>query len=731
MRLITFGKVHLSGCTFSRPKPLLLLAYLTLEGSQERRRLAALFWRDSDPSADRSGLQKKLGKLSVVLAQFRKEGAGEVFPATPGLDPLVGQVTCDTLEFLAALEQGKLEQAVSLYQGPFLHSLSKSLAGLELSGEFLDWVLETRETLAQKVQEAMLELAERALGEGSAAEARNLAERAYTLAEAPELEPRLLSRFQHVLFETNSVLLEQLDHLAAANLDELPDGARQVFLALAIQEGPNLTVLRAALKLSISELAEAQEVLISAGLVTPDAEVLTPELARHRLMAHPREAVPLTLALARATPAEGALNLYRRVYTQTHGFGGAGDLAKARAAYCQRAKSLSNALEFAEAAALLGELHGVERVLEADPDPESRFLAGYALERMGRYKEALATLQVSPEDAHNPDITALLSVLLWRRGKSEEARVAAEKALESGLDWLWARASAHNTLGGLAYAGENFLEAASYFKKAAALFQSCGEGSRYVGSLNNYANALNTMADTEARKGADDATVKRLKDDAENAYQIALEALEQTGKNEILRARILLNIGMLWEYRKDWDKAEKYYLEALPSAESVGDLEARLYLNLGNVYFIRQNCSETRKYYHRAISLSAQIGDFFVQGAAAANLANLDNDPNGMEVALELLEQSGNQEQLSFFEENYEEILKIRLKEALVQNDAGKARLLFTKLGVLYKKQLQIHKANKIEDALGVLTHSTDSDQRKALLLALLQERNGSTFPPN
>ena len=44
MKLITLGDLKLEGSAFKRPKALLLLAFLALEGKKERRHLAELFW---------------------------------------------------------------------------------------------------------------------------------------------------------------------------------------------------------------------------------------------------------------------------------------------------------------------------------------------------------------------------------------------------------------------------------------------------------------------------------------------------------------------------------------------------------------------------------------------------------------------------------------------------------------------------------------------------------------
>lgn len=69
MLLRTLGGLELTGTVFTRPKPLLLLAYLALEGPQERRFLADLFFLETgDP----------LNLLAVTLSRLRKVADGLV-----------------------------------------------------------------------------------------------------------------------------------------------------------------------------------------------------------------------------------------------------------------------------------------------------------------------------------------------------------------------------------------------------------------------------------------------------------------------------------------------------------------------------------------------------------------------------------------------------------------------------------------------------------------------------
>lgn len=699
MQLFTFGKVRLSSCDFSRPKPLLLLSYVTLEGPRERRRLADLFWLETSSAKDE--LQKKLGKLSVVLTQFKKEGL-TVFPDTPGLDPLPSLVTCDATLFLQAVDNNDLKKAVELYKAPFLHDLGKPLEGLEVSNVVLEWVLEKREYFAEKARAAMLQLAEDAHAAGKIKEATKWAEKAYGLSEAPEMEPAQLSRIQHLLRSTKSDVTKKVDKAVKASLDEVSIEARDVFLALSLQSSPHLSVIREALKLSIDVLSQAREELLLSGLVDAESRGLAADMAQDWLKAHPAERVPLLMKVVRSTPPEEAFKLYRSIYQETKGFGGIGDLQKARKAYYLKAKELMDAREFSATVETLSELREVENLHEAEPDGSCRFLEAYALERLGRFKEAFALLQTLPEKLHNPDITALKSGLLWRLGKSEEARATAESVIQNGLEWMWARAIATNTLGNLCLSSGDFLEAASHFKKAGVLFHAAGAKDRWVGCLNNYAIALSNIAMAAAEDGEPQYIVETKSADASSAYYEALAALEQTEDNLLLKARILFNLGSLSKNQRDYTKAEAYYLQAAPLVEQVEALElaAQLELNLGHVYDFQKQPVQAKASFTKAISTAAKAGEPFLQGVAIANLALLNNDIDGMEIGLDILEQSGHVgDDLEHFRETYEAVLKRLLEQASLQKNHPKERLYKEKLEIFYQQNQPEDHSFEVETA--------------------------------
>ncbi len=711
MRLNLFGNVQLVGSRFSRPKPLLLLAYVTLEGSQTRSKLAELFWRDD--TDDKKALAKKLAKLSVILAQFKKEGASGVLEVTGS--SVTSTVSCDVLHFMTACEAEDFTTAITYYLGSFLAGLD--LTKLELSPELEEWVLDKREQYASRAQLALLYLAEAEHAAGKLKPAKDLAERAYRLADAPEPEPSTLNRLNLLL--AASEVGKEVQNAMSNSLVELDDTSRRVFLALALQDTTNLTIVRSALKLSLSETDLARETLIMHGLIDPDTRILARDMARDWLATRPTERAPLLLALARNTPAEQAYGLFRSVHERTQGFGGLGDLPRARAAYYHEAKRQMDKLEYAQTAMILAEARAVEALLETEAHSESYFLEAYALERQGQYKDALKLLDTLSTD--NPNITALRSVLLWRTGKSEDAHQAAEAALDSGLDWLWARATASNTLGYLAYSEDDLLDAAAYFKKSASLFQAAGEKHRWVGSLTNYATTLDEIVVQAEMSGSPDLPLRIA--EVQTAFQVTLDALEEAGGDSLTKARILLNQGMFWEGRRNWSAAEESYQQAgrLLEQQQALDLRSRLSLNLGVVYLHQQRQREARQHFSRAVTDAAQAGEYTIQGMALANLAFLENDSDNMELALELLEQSGALEHYQVFVHDYEQVLAHNLGQALQTGSQRQTERTLKKLVVFYKKQQRSEEASKVEHALAGLKQNTDLSAHEHLLRNLIK----------
>ena len=197
MYLRTFGRLDLSPSDFRRPKPLLLLAYLALEGVQERGHLAELFF---------GGSKKARGNLSVALSRLR-HGA----PGTLETDEskVWTEIQTDTQNLLNALERGHTERGLSLYKGRFLEGVSLNGTSAELE----EWVYGTREFIASQVQVAYLRQAEGEAARGHFGKAADNAEQAYHLHTTPD--PDTLERLHTLLLAGGKLIETKLREEAA------------------------------------------------------------------------------------------------------------------------------------------------------------------------------------------------------------------------------------------------------------------------------------------------------------------------------------------------------------------------------------------------------------------------------------------------------------------------------------------------------------------------------------
>lgn len=183
MYLHTFGELSLIGGEFQRPKPLLLLAYLAVEGSKPRRHLAELFYRNtSDP----------LNSLSRALSHLRAVAPELIDAGVTRVDSAVG---CDANDLIALLDRQREEEAIALYRGAFLHGADS----FEIDAELEEWIYETREYFARRVRAVLIDLAEAASNRGDRKAATRYAEKACTLPGSTTMEPEEYPRLYRLL----------------------------------------------------------------------------------------------------------------------------------------------------------------------------------------------------------------------------------------------------------------------------------------------------------------------------------------------------------------------------------------------------------------------------------------------------------------------------------------------------------------------------------------------------
>ena len=185
------GTLGFEGRTRFRPKPLLLLTYLGLEGPTPRWRLVELFGAGARDPADAFATTLRRARDGLLAH------AGDESPAAA--------VSSDAVAFRERALAGDHASALSLYRGSFLAGLRLSL-GVELE----EWCMHTREELAALAVRCHV----RAAGVALAAGDREAAARHALLAAraAPEevLEAREIAQLRHVCARSRLAVTDDL-----------------------------------------------------------------------------------------------------------------------------------------------------------------------------------------------------------------------------------------------------------------------------------------------------------------------------------------------------------------------------------------------------------------------------------------------------------------------------------------------------------------------------------------
>jgi DNA-binding SARP family transcriptional activator len=162
LRLLTFGGLAvrngavINGVANPRSR-LAILAVLAVAGDRgiRREKLAAMFWPDSDEERARSSLRQALFILK------RDIGAGEITTGVADLRLNPSVLTADVIEFDNAIREGRVEDAASLYAGPFLDGVY-----LRESPEFERWAEEQRRRFSSEYGRALERAAQTAASKG-------------------------------------------------------------------------------------------------------------------------------------------------------------------------------------------------------------------------------------------------------------------------------------------------------------------------------------------------------------------------------------------------------------------------------------------------------------------------------------------------------------------------------------------------------------------------------------
>lgn len=148
IQLVLLGRAHVLHGGYELPlrtrKTLALVAYLALEGSTRRSKLAGLLWSDLDRASGLANLRREIFRLHPTplwsLLEINADTVG--FHLVP---------PSDVTQFNACLEAGQLHEALTCYGGPLLD-------GLDLQGAegFERWLVDRQADLLEAYLGALL-----------------------------------------------------------------------------------------------------------------------------------------------------------------------------------------------------------------------------------------------------------------------------------------------------------------------------------------------------------------------------------------------------------------------------------------------------------------------------------------------------------------------------------------------------------------------------------------------
>jgi DNA-binding SARP family transcriptional activator len=177
------AKVKEKWYTFQCDKRHQLLAYLAYRGDWvSREHLAYLFYPDTPSDQARHSLRSLYSRMQSLEWLTLPEANGQ---------QMCWQVETDTAQFVKAVANNDLEQAVSLYNGTFLQGLEG-----DEPNEFINWLESERTKLHSKWREATLRYAEQLSTLGQSHKATNILAK---LLEADELDEEALKHYMTVL----------------------------------------------------------------------------------------------------------------------------------------------------------------------------------------------------------------------------------------------------------------------------------------------------------------------------------------------------------------------------------------------------------------------------------------------------------------------------------------------------------------------------------------------------
>ena len=186
------------------------------------------------------------------------------------------------------------------------------------------------------------------------------------------------------------------------------------------------------------------------------------------------------------------------------------------------------------------------------------------------------------------------------KANSTAALLAAEKTDTGKINYMWKIASYLYS-----YAPDSSLRIA---QKALFLSQRIGYKEGESRSLGQMANSFLSMGNYPR---ALEYYLKKLK-------------LEEGGANPYNLASVTMNIGIVYVYREEYEKALVYLKQSdsIITANQFTDLQFNINLNLGDVYYRQDNTDSAFLYFDRSLKIAQQMQDGDLTGTSLTGLGH-------------------------------------------------------------------------------------------------------------
>jgi len=123
----------------------------------------------------------------------------------------------------------------------------------------------------------------------------------------------------------------------------------------------------------------------------------------------------------------------------------------------------------------------------------------------------------------------------------------------------------------------------------------------------------------------------------------AVDTCRRYGLQEQL-VKVLINTGVVYQYKEDYGRAADYYMKSLPLLESSGDLAmlSAMYGNLCGMYRNLHQLDKAYQYARKALQYGEQSGNEYAVGTACSNLANSLQDLDSTAAAVHYAQRAYN-----------------------------------------------------------------------------------------